>query len=415
MKHESSNIGITLFTNNYFGWLVTILFFSFPVPNKAQADGEATAKKLVKMGFENVRWSDNGQERIYVIENIAYRLNGVGISKAIEQIQQTGLPADKPCRLIVLDNNVPQISLYYKPVLADSLPKATAEDWKVSYDLGDSWNKVKKVKKINSSLYKVDILVYPELSFKNLIITQIYQVLFNLSPTIEVSLWPGMKLTAQMVIPIYNDGYSDLAGKVHPGFITLSQSFRLPYNIFATATIGHFNVERYGIDMRLFYPFKDERFSLEGRIGCTSVAYWDGFTCYFNTKKRITWSVGGNFYWPLFNTQFSLRAEQYLLGEKGVRFDMIRHFRYCSIGFYAMKAKHANSNGGFRFQVALPPYKYKRKKYYPRIEPSKNMGIAYNAGNERYYYKMYRATASDNIMQQNSFNPYFIKSELLNF
>lgn len=36
---------------------------------------------------------------------------------------------------------------------------------------------------------------------------------------------------------------------------------------------------------------------------------------------------------------------------------MIRHFRYASIGFYAMKAEHANSNGGFRFQVALPFYK----------------------------------------------------------
>ena len=83
-------------------------------------------------------------------------------------------------------------------------------------------------------------------------------------------------------------------------------------------------------------------------------------------------------------------GEQYLLGEKGVRFDLIRHFRYCSIGFYAMKAQGAKSNGGFRFQIALPPYKYKRKGYIPRVTPSKNMGIAYNAGNERYYYKGFR-------------------------
>ena len=34
---------------------------------------------------------------------------------------------------------------------------------------------------------------------------------------------------------------------------------------------------------------------------------------------------------------------------------------------------------------------------------------------EKYYYKMPYSNASDNIMQQNSFNPYFIKSELLNF
>ena len=127
------------------------------------------------------------------------------------------------------------------------------------------------------------------------------------------------------------------------------------------------------------------------------------------------WSLGGNFYWPRFNTQFTLKAEQYLLKEKGIKFDMIRHFRYCSIGFYAMKAEHAKANGGFRFQVALPPYKYKRKGYVPRVNTSTNMGISYNAGNERYYYKEYKAEASDNIMEENSFNPYFIKSELLNF
>ena len=113
--------------------------------------------------------------------------------------------------------------------------------------------------------------------------------------------------------------------------------------------------------------------------------------------------------------QLKLRAEQYLLKEKGVRFEMIRHFRYASIGFYAVKAEHANSNGGFKFIVALPPYKYKRHKYIPRVSTSLGTGITYNAGNEKYYYKMPYSNASDNIMQQNSFNPYFIKSELLNF
>ena len=43
------------------------------------------------------------------------------------------------------------------------------------------------------------------------------------------------------------------------------------------------------------------------------------------------------------------------------------------------------------------------------------MGIIYYAGNERKYYKQYKAETSDNIMESNSFNPYFIKSELLKF
>jgi hypothetical protein len=43
------------------------------------------------------------------------------------------------------------------------------------------------------------------------------------------------------------------------------------------------------------------------------------------------------------------------------------------------------------------------------------MGLLYNAGNEQYYYKDYKAEASDNIMENNSFNPYYIKSEILNY
>ncbi|MBQ8674533.1 MAG: hypothetical protein IJ511_10945, partial [Bacteroides sp.] len=303
------------------------------------------------------------------------------------------------------------------PIIGDSVPQAQRQDWNVSYDLGDSWREARKIKVKNSSLFKVDVLVYPQLSFKNLIITQIYQALFDLSPAVEVSFWKGMKLTGQLVIPVYNDGYGLLEDKVHPGHLTVSQRFRLPYyNILGKVTVGAFNAGQYGADLDLVaYPFRDERFSLMARVGCTGSHYWNGFTFHYDPTMTLTWTLGGSFYWPQYNTQFNLKAEQYLKKEKGVKFEMIRHFRYCSIGFYAMKAEGANSNGGFRFQVALPPYKYKRYKSWPRVMPSNNFGIVYNAGNEQIYYKQYKAEASDNIMRQNSFNPYYIKSELLNY
>ena len=47
---------------------------------------------------------------------------------------------------------------------------------------------------------------------------------------------------------------------------------------------------------------------------------------------------------------------------------------------------------------------------------SAGTGITYNAGNEEKYYKMpYSSANENNLMLKNSFNPYFIKSELLNF
>ena len=50
--------------------------------------------------------------------------------------------------------------------------QAERDDWNVSYELGDTWKNARKIKLKNSSLFKIDILVYPEFSFKNVIITQ---------------------------------------------------------------------------------------------------------------------------------------------------------------------------------------------------------------------------------------------------
>ena len=399
----------------YYRWIGLMLAMLSSIAGWGQEKRNAV-EELVEHGFENVRWTENEDECIYTIENNVYKAEGVGVSKAIDIIQKHGLPTDKRCKVIVTHLEVPELSLTYHPNRNDSTETDDKAGWQTSYEIGQSWDSIKKEKAKNSSRFKVDILVYPQLSFKNLIITQIYQVLFTLNPAVEVSLWPGMKFTGQLIVPVYNDGYGYLQDKVHPGFITLSQRFRLPFNIKGMATVGYFSADRYGADLQLFYPFRDERFSLEGRIGSVAIGYWNGFNLHYDTEFSTTWSLGANFYWPRYNTSFSLKGEKYLMGEKGVKFEMIRHFRYASVGFYAQKAKEANSNGGFRIQVLLPPYKYKRlkNKYIPRLNTSYNMGIVYNAGNERYYYRQYRSAADENIMNSNRFNPYFIKSEISN-
>lgn len=399
---------------------------------------ESIAEKLVNLGFENVRCIETEDERIFTIENNTYRVTGIGIAHALQIIKESPeIQDNKSCKLIVTKLNVPQIQLSYTPGAEKFTEGPNPEDWKVSYELYDSWKKVKKEKKKNSSLFKVDILVYPQLALKNLIINQIYQILFELNPAVEVSLLPGMKLTAQLKLPIYNDGYSYLDEKVHPGYLTLSQNFRIPfhlfndeYSVFGRATVGYFNSDRYGIDLNFLMPFKDERFSAEARLSYVGVGYWNGFKLHYDSHMNFLWQVGANFYWPKFNTQFSLKALHFIGEDVGFRFDMIRHFRYASIGFYGLKGwdstypkesqyRSVKLNGGFRFQVLLPPYKYKRfknkYKYLPRINTSPNMGIAYNAGNEQRYYREFRSESSDNIMDFNKFNPIFIKSEITNY
>jgi hypothetical protein len=401
-------------------WFLLLSFSLFTCLHIWCQTAENTVKTLVEMGYENVSWTEDDAERVYILQNTAYRLQGKGIGKAVDLIQQEGLSESKPCRIIVLDNNVPQISLYYRPIQGDTVPEAHRQDWQVSYELGTTWKKAKRAQAQNSSLFKVDIVVYPDFYYRNIKISRVYDIVLQISPAIEISLWKGMKLSAQIKFPIIND-YGYEYEKIRPGFITLSQTFRLPQRTFLTATAGFYNNNRWGLDVKAKHYLKDEHFWVDARLGMTFAGQFDGFDFHYGTKAFISGNVGVNYYWTRYNTQFRLKAERYLLGEYGVRFDVIRNFRYASIGLYAMKIEKRRAiankgfNGGFRFQIALPPYKYKRKGYIPRVLPTTSFGLSYNAGNEFYYGKNYDASARENIFTDNEYNPYFIKSELLNY
>lgn len=419
MRRKNSYMKNSLEAKSLVTLIALFLFGLFPLAGMAQT-GEATVDALVEMGFENVGWTEDNDERVYVLQNSTSRVQGVGVGKAVDVIQRMGLPQGKACRIIVLDNNVPQVSLTYRPAEGDSLTSAERRDWEVSSDLGGSWKKVRKVEKKNSSLFKVDIVVYPDFMFRNYKLSRMYDIVLNLSPAVEVSLWKGGKFTGQVIFPIVND-YGRFYRQIRPGFLTLTQTVRFPQNVFFTASAGFFSSFRWGVDMRAKHYFKgDERFSVEARLGVTMRGYWEDWKFYRGKIVTVTGSVGGNFYWPKYNTQFSVKGERYLLEEFGVRADMIRHFRYASIGFWANRvfgkddAAHKGFNAGFLFQINLPPYKYKRRGYIPRVVGG-DFGIRYNAGNELYYGRGYRSRPDDNTLRDNSFNPYFIKSELLNF
>ena len=342
----------------------------------------AVAARLVEAGYANVRYAFNDDVLVFTIENDSYKLPSEGFARACRIVEGAGLPIDGV--------------------------------WHATRRLDEGWDMVRDEEMQASSLGKVDIVIYPQISLKNLIINQVYQSLWQLAPALEVSLWPGMKFSYQLALPIYNDGYGSLSSKVHPGFVTLSQSFRDPWhlNISGKLTAGAFSANRYGFALEMLYYFPDERFSLDTQLGLLANSYWDGFRFHYSKEPYFRWNVAANYYCPPLGTQFTLRLQKFLLGDVGLKYEMIRHFRHCSAGLYAEKAPDAQLNVGFRFQIALPPYNQKRRGYIPRVRTSGQMGMSYNANNEQYYYKEFRTEASDNIMSKNQFSPYFIESQL---
>lgn len=366
---------------------------------------EEVAQRLVEEGFANVRAAESEDYTVFALENDLYKIPGEGFARATEIIREAGLGLNKPVKLIGLNFNVPEVTITYDPA---------ADRWRTTRRLDASWDLVRKQPRMNSSFGKVDIVVYPQVSLMNLIITQVYQSLWQISPAVEVSLWPGAKLSYQVQIPVINDGYGMLEDWIHPGIITLSQRFRDPWNlnILGKLSLGRFSNKHYGVALEAAYHFPNERFWVDGKIGVLDLCDTHGMVLVPNATYdfQFYWNIAANYYWPAIQTQFLLRAERFLIGDMGVKYEMIRHFRRCSVGFYAMKgfSKAAHVNGGFRFQIALPPFRQKRYGYIPRLRTSDQMGISYNANNERYYYKEFRTEASDNILSKFYFNPYYI-------
>lgn len=369
-----------------------------------EPDTDRILDELEYEGYMNLRALNDSSELILTLENDAYKIESEGFAHAIEVIGRQGLPLDKPTKIIATSRGVPQVTMTYNPEL---------DSWKTTSRVKD-WNKVRGVKPVNSSFGKVDIVVYPQVSLMNLIITQVYQSLWQISPALEVTLWPGAKFSYQIKIPVFNDGYGAYESSIHPGLITLSQTFRDPWNLNVTGrlTMGVFSNSRFGAALDLKYVFPNERFWLDGQVSMLSPYYFEGFRFHYDFDPDFYWAVAGNFYWPYAKTQFTLRAQKFIYGDVGYKFEMIRHFRHCSVGFYAEKTRYGHTNGGFRFQIALPPYRFKRTGRLPRITTSGQMGLVYNANNEQYYYRESKIEASDNIMQSNSFNPFYIDSEI---
>ena len=418
--------------------VLTLLILLAPLALAAQASSRAdstavqaaflaedTAQRLVEAGFANVRAVRTEDYTVFTVENDAYKIPAEGFARAVEIIEDAGLAGAGRVKVIGTSYKVPEVTITYNPEVGT---------WRTTKRLDASWDAVKKQPLLNNSFGKTDINVYPQVSLKNLIITQVYQSLWSLCPTIEVPLWPGAQFSYQVKVPVVNDGYGDIESYPHPGFITLSQRFRDPWhlNILGKATVGIFNTTHVGAALELAYWFPNERFWVDTKIGVLDLIRFGpsnravngkrlqppfpewlvGFWMHPNANPdwRFVWNIAFNYYCPALQTQFLLRAERFVRRDYGLKFEMIRHFRRCSVGFYAMKGfwESQHTNGGFRFQIALPPFRNARHGYMPRISTSGQMGMSYNANNEQYYYQTFRTEASDNIMSKNNYNPYYI-------
>lgn len=339
------------------------------------------AEKLQQLGMENIRTASVNGNTIVAFENNVYRGTYRGIGKAIIAALE-GVNGGE-LQMVVLDNNIPQlcITLPEKLITPYKDKQITlAEVYRqmgISYDTEEAMRMLRKAHKtINSSAGKVDIVVYPEVKLENSSFDRLYTYYVNLAPAVEMALWKGAELTAQVVFPIA----TNLKGqyeKIRPGVIALAQEFYFGKGFLGRVAAGNFTNNRMGVQAEMKYRTANGRLELGAMAGSSVqsiITNNEGW--YISRKQRINAAIKASVYEPHFNLQFDLQASRYLYGDYGVRGDCTRHFGEYAIGVYGMYTD-GEINGGFHFAIPLPGKKWSRNRGI-RIRPADYFAMEYS-------------------------------------
>ncbi len=410
-------------------FFATIGIFKISV---AQQSPDLLARRLWDAGFENVRVQQKANVVLVALENNVYRWDIDAITTALDTI--AAFSGTKKITLCLLKHDIPQIWAEITAGLWEEFRKGGCseidlrEQLKICREPVPGWDELKKCPAYNPGFYKTDIVPYPQLSIQNRLLTQLYEVQFNIAPAIEIVLWKGMMFTGQVIFPVRNDveilnikenvDYkernflytTDEGHHIRPGFVTLSQDFRLPKQWFGNISIGQFNAYKYGANFYLNHYFKDGRWSLSFNSGLTGKAHFIDNQWITGKIDNLTWKLGAGYFYPGYNMLFQLSYGCYLNQDKGFRADCTRYFGETVVGFYAMHTGE-KFNGGFRFTIPVPTAKRKRGRMF-RISPPRYFDSDYNAGYAVYYGKDFETRPNEN-QAEHFRNTEYIKNQIL--
>lgn len=395
-----------------------ILFVALLIGNLNHAFSqsiEKIRKELLQAGFENLRILRTEGKLILSIENKTYRWQVLEIAETLDIITEN-IPEPLELEIFFLKEEIPVYQIQLK-----------ADDWKnfrignlsqekmlsgisITSNISSSWDEIKDLNRDNRSFGKIDLILHPQFSFKNTLLKKLYEVQFNVAPAVEVTISNGLKFTGQVIFPIINElGYE--GGFIRPGYLTLSQDFRLPARWFGKVTGGNFSDTRYGFDFFMRHPFQNENWNIEINTGLTGSSHFFDYKWTKSKMNTFTWSSSISWFYSHYNLKFKAGAARYVYNDYGLFGSCTRYFGETAFGFYAMIGEN-NTNGGFHVTIPFPVKKRKNRKSVNVTIP-KYYQMTYDAGTEFNYGQSYGTAPEQNRISDNYF-PDYIKNELLN-
>lgn len=266
---------------------------------------------------------------------------------------------------------------------------------------------------------QVELFSSAELSYADINFVRLYNVLLNLTPGVKWHMGHDWMFSAQALIPIVNDGYEAKHSLVRLSNLAVAKQMHFNNQHFKV-TGGLFGMDCYGLDVRWMFPITSW-LMVNAQVGYTGswrlalgdaedtkVQVVDKKVQVVTTETKgmdfggldcLTGIVGANVWLAPWNTEFRLSGGRYVGKDYGVQFDVMRHFRSCTVGAYAQLHQKTNGSkyteaGGFKVIVLLPDCKWSDRKF--TLRPAHDFRLTYNAQADGVSMKMYTTDPEEN-------------------
>lgn len=347
-----------------------ILFIGLLTSSNAQE----VSHWMISKGFENVQSLSRNDTLFISYENRVYRYEVA----AIKEILNT-LPIPDGTNTLVIfpkDQNLPTVQLIIPTSLDQYLSKITLKT-----DLWSSTGFGETVSE-NQSTFKADLSIGPWIYG-----TQIgnyddpIKIELDLAPTLHLQLAKGLKLTGQLLVPVINN-YSD--DGIRSGILTLEQSIKLPFNTYATASVGQFNPRRYGARLHAMTYTKDGQWGLGTTLGYTQPSSISGELTNDFYENRATHIARVNASWRWLEQDLILSGSfgTFLYQDLGVKVEARRQFKEAQIAVFLQKTS-IRENAGFSLFLPIPTKKYSSIKQF-RVRTARHLRYRYRFRGQTY-------------------------------
>ena len=363
-----------------------VFFFNNIKPVNAQISGvsDTVCRELVSAGFENVFVSEVEGTIVIGYENRRFRFEPKGCSEVMKIIDQV-VEQDRDMMLIIFRNKIPLLFIEYNTLSFSNFisNKISSNEFFEELQVASEKPEFEKYKAVrtNRSEFKADVALGPNVSLQFGDWDRNVQSNINLIPELNTMLTKGLTLTAQALVPLYNNFLipEQAETQIRPGIIALNQMIRIEDNVFLNASLGYFTRSRAGFDIELRKYFGEGNFSLSLNTGYTVYkSFSPKLIEYFEDDNYFTGIVSAEYRYCPYDLTFGVKAGNFLYNNIAARFDLLRQFGELKIGFFATVTKSSDFNGGFNFSIPLPPGKYMRIKYL-RVRQSKDFSLEYRA------------------------------------